>query len=906
MRMLLVACFALGSMAVQAQLDQELSVTANLQEQTLLERLEALNQRIDTRLYYKASEIPELTLPAVNYADTPLATVLEECLSRTFLGYASYRSSGIVIMPKQVIDEVYTANYYKVLEEATVQEAEEPSEEEESHTVTIGDIQSLDPSGETSMKVTITDAEDGQPIIGANVQFTGLGTGTITDENGAFEFRLPVGSHEMIIKYVGYEDLIKEVNIYSNGEVALQMDKGAINLDEVTVSAQGADAGVRGAQVGVTTIDVKNIKKIPALFGEADVIKNLILHPGVSTIGEGATGFNVRGGDVDQNLILQDEGIFFNSSHALGFFSTFNADLISNVNLYKGNIPASYGGRLASAMDVEMRDGDFERFRLKGGVGPVSGRLSLEGPIVKDKVSFVVGGRSTYSDWLLKRINVLEVSRSSAFFYDLNGRLTIKPNARNTLTFSGYNSQDEFIYNEEFGFDYSTTMAQFEYKSIFSDKTFNKLSAVGSQYKSSQADLQGVDASLVSNEINYLKFKNEFTYSPSTDLKVDVGASAILYDILPGDQAPSGNDSEVVSRALENQKAIEGAAFANVEFNVGSALLISGGLRYSLYQFMGPQTIYTYQDPTRPEFTEITGTEQFTDGSIADYNGLEPRVSMRIRTGANTSFKMGYSRTVQYINQIFNSDSPTPNSQWQLSTKYISPMRSHNVSVGVFKNFADNLWETSLEVYGRQIDELFDFKDFADLIVNDHLETELLPGEGRAMGAELSIKKKDGPLNGWLSYTLSRSERLVEGINNNEWYPSNFDKTHDVSLILNIQPNRRNTFTINFSYSTGRPTTPPLGNYITENGLVVPIYSQRNQFRIPDYHRLDVAYTLGKGYKKDKKIQTSWTLSVYNVYARRNAYSVFFTQAAFRQAQANKLAVIGSAIPSLTLNFEIL
>jgi len=900
----LPAFFLLLSLSLSAQRMDSTLVTAQFPAEKLQDRLSAVNELDGITLFYKTAEVPDVDLDASSYDQEPVATLLEDALRRTFLSFANYRKSGLVILPATVLNEVYTANYYKVLEEAGREEA--PAEEEESaQEIVIGDIKSLDPSGETTIKVTVTDAESSDPIIGANVQFTELGTGTITDENGVFEFRLPVGTHEMIIQYVGFQDIIQTIKSYSDGEVALQMEKGAINLDEVTVRAQGADASVRNVQVGVATIDLKNIKKIPALFGEADVIKNLILHPGVSTIGEGATGFNVRGGDVDQNLILQDEGIFFNSSHALGFFSTFNADLISNVNLYKGNIPSSYGGRLASAMDVEMRNGDFERWRLKGGVGPVSGRLSVEGPIVKDKVSLIVGGRSTYSDWLLSRVNVLEVSRSSAFFYDLNGRLTIRPNAKNTFIFSGYNSQDDFVYNEEFGFDYSTTMGQFIYKAIFTEKAYNKLSVVASSYKSAQADLQGVDASLVNNEINYIKIKEQFTYSPSTSLKADLGVSGILYDILPGRQSPNGDQSEVIEQTLQNEKALEAAAFLNAELNIGARMTISGGLRFSLYQFMGPAKVWQYENPERPRFNEITGSTDL-DGKIADYSGLEPRVSMRYQIAESTSIKMGYSRTVQYINQIFNSDSPTPNSQWQLSTNYIAPQRSHNVSIGVFKNFADNLWETSFEVYGRQVDELFDFKDFADLIVNDHLETELLPGEGRAAGAELSIKKKDGPLNGWLSYTLSRSERLVEGINEGNWYPSNFDKTHDISLILNIQPNRRNTFTINFSYSTGRPATPPLGNYITENNLVVPIYSQRNQFRIPDYHRLDLAYTLGKGYKKDKKIQTSWTISVYNAYARRNAFSVFFTQAAFRQAQANKLAVIGSAIPSLTLNFEIL
>jgi len=358
---------------------------------------------------------------------------------------------------------------------------------------------------------------------------------------------------------------------------------------------------------------------------------------------------------------------------------------------------------------------------------------------------------------------------------------------------------------------------------------------------------------------------------------------------------------------LETEQGLESAVFANLEATVTPALIISAGVRAMLYQFMGATTIYEYANPDQPSENTITGTKEFGSGEkIASYNNIEPRLSMRYRFSDVSSIKLGYSRTSQYINQIFNTDSPTPSSQWQLSTSYLKPQKSHNTSIGYFRNFEENLWETSFELYYRDIDQLYDYKDFANLIVNDHLETELLSGIGRSYGAELSIKKKKGELNGWLSYTLSRSERQIEGINRDEWYPSNFDKTHDISLVMNYQPNRRNTLTFNFSYFTGRPTTPPVGNYRTSNGLIVPIYSERNQFRIPDYHRLDVAYTLGKGYKKDQKFQTSWTISVYNVYARKNAFSVFFTQAAFRQAQANKLAVLGSAIPSITFNIEII
>ncbi len=887
-----------------AQSIETTTFSGTYQNATTAQILKDIESKTGIRFFYRPEELPSRRI-SVNFSTLPLNQTLDQVLEGSPLAYLEYRNGQVAIMNAQVVNQVYTVNYYQALARSRDEPREPPRTRQQS--INLGSVKSMSPSGRATLQGSVLNAEDNEPIIGANIIFTGLDGGTITDENGDFTFDLPVGSHEMIIQYVGFDDLIKKVNIYEDGKTRLQMESAAVNLDAVTVTAQAADASVENVQIGVTTLDIKNIKKIPAFLGEADVVKNLLLNPGISSIGEGATGFNVRGGNVDQNLILQDEGFFFNSSHALGFFSTFNTDLINSVQLFKGNIPATYGGRLASAMEVEMRNGDFERFRMKGGLGPVSSRIALEGPLVKNKVSILGGFRSSYSDWILKQVKVLEVNRSSSFFYDGNLRLTIKPSEKSTVILAGYASEDEFVYNAEFGFDYSTLMGQLIYKQIFTDNLFNKFSVTGSQYESAQTDLEGVDASQVNTGVSYLRVKEHLTYTPRRDWQIDAGFSSVYYQVDPGKQAPFGDESEILSDGLDSEQGLESALFANFEATLTPAFIFSAGIRGVFYQFLGPFTEYQYSNPDRPTETTITGTQDYGSGeNIASYSNFEPRVSMRYRFSENTSVKLGYSRTSQYINQIFNTDSPTPNSQWQLSNNYLLPQKSHNSSVGLFRNFEENNWETSLELYYRYIDQLYDFRDFAQLIVNEHIETELLAGIGRSYGAELSIKKKKGELNGWLSYTLSRSERQIEGINRDDWYPSNFDKTHDVSLVMNYQPNRRNTLTINFSYFTGRPTTPPVGNYRTSNGLIVPIYSERNQFRIPDYHRLDVAYTLGKGYKKDKKIQTSWTISVYNVYARRNAFSVFFTQAAFRQAQANKLAVLGSTIPSLTFNIEIL
>ena len=881
----------------------ETKISERFEQQSFQNVLQKIEQDYNIRFFYQEENLPENTY-SVAFEEARLVEVLAYLTDNTLLGFFEYRDHAIILMPRLMINEAYSANYYKALEEALAAPEEETREIKKQ--ITVGDISRLRPSGKALVTGTILDTEGNDPIVGATVFWPDLEIGTATDAEGRFEIEVPTGSYELLLQYTGYEDFREVIKVFSDGEATFRMSSSAVELQEVVVEADAPDANVESAQIGITRVDVAEIKKLPALLGEVDLINSLLLYPGVSTIGEGATGFNVRGGAVDQNLILQDEGFIFNSSHALGFFSTFNADLISNVELYKGNIPAQYGGRLTSVLDVQMRDGNYDRFFVKGGVGPISSRISLEGPIVEGKSSFIGGFRSSYSDWILDLVKVREVNRSSSFFYDANFRVSTRLNEKNTLILAAYASDDEFVYNQEFGFDYRTLMGQMIYKRIFNDNFFSNFSFTASNYESAQTDLEGLDAARLENDLTYFRVKEHLTLTPDEDIKLDAGLAATYYLIDPGAKSPAGDLSQIVSESLEQEKGLESAVFLNADWSLSPAFQLTAGLRFNYYQFLGPKTVYEYENGIVDE-NFITGTTAYGSGeSIASYTSLEPRVSMRYRLDEETSIKGGYSRTAQFINQIFNTDSPTPTSQWQLSTKYIEPTRSHNFSVGVFRNFKNNVWETSLEGYFRSIDALFDYKDFADLNVNDHLETELLSGKGQAYGVEMSVKKKEGLFNGFLSYTFARSLRQVEGINKNDWYPSNFDTPHDLSIVFNYQPNQRNTLTVNFNYGRGRPTTSPIGNFRGNNGLIIPIYSERNQLRIPDYHRLDFAYTIGKGYNRTKRFKTSWTISIYNVYARKNAFSVFFTQGAFQLPVANKLSILGTAFPSLTFNFEVI
>jgi len=885
-----------------AQITSDITVTATYQGQSIPSVLQSIESNHPIQFYYKESDLPQKSITAT-FENTKLSDVLYEVLRDTPLSAMSYRDYAIIIAPQSIVQESYSADYYQALQNNLNEGADT---RESKRTIVVGDFRNLSPTGKATITGTIVDEQTNEPIIGATLLWSELNIGTATDYDGNFETTIPTGEYELLVQYIGYSDLLKKVKVFSDGTVDLALPKAAINLEEVVVSARAVDANVENVQIGVATLDVADIKKTPTFLGEADVVKTLLLNPGVSTIGEGATGFNVRGGNVDQNLMLQDEGFIFNASHALGFFSTFNTDLIRSVNLYKGSIPAQYGGRLASVLDVKLRDGNFEQVKVKGGVGLVSSRISVEGPVIKEKSSFLAGFRSTYSDWVLKAINVEEVKNSSASFYDANLKYTHRFNKKNTLTLSGYASQDDFVFNNEFGFDYATKMGQIALNSIFSDQAYNKFSVAASTYESTQTDLGDLTGADLNSDITYYKFKDILTYTLDNDMKLDMGISSILYKSLPGEQLPVGEFSQVIPKRLEEEQALESAVFVNTEYEVSPRLFINAGLRYSYYQFRGDKTVFQYIDDNPTVGAGgIIGSE-IQGGTIASYSTLEPRASLRYRLNESASIKAGYSRTAQYINQIYNSDVPTPTNQFQLSTTYIAPQRSHNLSAGFFKNLDNNNVETSVEVFARKVDDAFDFRDFADLIVNDHIETELLAGEGRAAGLELSLKKKEGTINGWLSYTYSRSERRIEGINDNEWYKSNFDKPHDVSLVLNYNPNQRHTITVNFNYSTGRPATPPLGSYVTDRGLPIPIFAKRNEVRIPDYHRMDIAYTIGQSYRKTAKFKTSWTLSIYNVYGRRNAFSVFYTRGAFNVPEANKLAILGSAFPALTFNFEFL
>lgn len=876
----------------------EITVSGRFEQQPVSAILKQLLQNKPISLFISDEGL--LDQPkTITFSRVTLTEALADLFKDTSVGYIYYRDYALVVGPKSRINQDYGGRYYSRLTEIISQVAD-PDE------LIIGDRQSLNPFEVVTLSGQIKDDLTGGLIAGATVMLSDSGAITVTDGSGNFNIKVATGKRNLIVQYIGYDQLVKPIMVYSNDTISLALSKNVLNLDEVTIEAVADDANIESTQVGMERIDMKGINKIPVFLGEVDIEKVLLLQPGVSKVAEGSAGFNVRGGEVDQNLILLDEGLLLNSSHALGFLSTFNPDMVQSAELYKGAMPAYYGGRLSSVLDVKTRNGDFQNFKLKAGLSPIAGKLNVETPVIRDKSSISAGLRYNYADLVLKLGNTPDVRQSSSFFYDALIRYAHKITQNTNVEASFYWSNDEFRFSREFGFDYQTLMAQMSIKSQINPRWFSNLSLVANDYQSSRQELDNNIASKLDNYVRYLKLKEVLSYVVSESFKIDGGISAILYKVNPGSIAPTSETSVVVSKQLENEQGLESAIFIQAELEASANLSFSGGLRGVWYQYRGPKSVYQYTAGLPVQLENIEDTLYFDKGEIIEsYYSLEPRLSFRYRLNPTESVKGGYSRTVQFINQISNFTAPTPSSVWQLSNTHIEPARAHNFSLGFFKNYAENLWETGIEGYFRTMDQLTDYKDFADLNVNDHLETELASGQGRSYGLELSIRKKRGLFNGWLSYTLSRTERQVDAINSGEWYPSNLDKTHDVSLVGIFDFNQRHSISISFNYATGRPTTAPIGSYLNEDGLVIPVYSQRNEFRTPDFHRLDLSYTIGQGYNKSKKVRTSWSFSIYNLYGRKNPYSVFFVQKPFNFPTANRFAVLGSVFPSVSFNIEI-
>jgi hypothetical protein len=763
--------------------------------------------------------------------------------------------------------------------------------------------------GKATLAGYVRDMKSGEALIGASVYIDNPHIGVITDQYGYFSLTLPRGRHVIKITSAGMKDTKRQIVLYSDGKLSIEMVDYVQSLKAVIVASEKT-SNVKGLQMGVERLNIKMIKQMPVVFGEADVLRTVLTLPGVTSAGEGSTGFNVRGGSADQNLILFNGATIYNPSHLFGFFSAFNPDVIKDVELYKSSIPEKYGGRLSSVLDVTTRDGNKKKFSGTAGIGPLTSRLTLEGPIVKDKTSFILGGRTTYSDWLLKTIPNSEYNKSSASFYDVNLNINHEINAKNTLNLTGYLSSDRFRLNSDTLYRYNNRNINLKWKHIFNNK-FNGVLMVGhDQYQYSvTSTLNPVNAYKLAFDINQTNLKADFSYIPNASHAIDFGISSIYYNLHPGSFDPIGKQSQVVPDMVQAEQALESAAYIGDKFVISPLLSVEGGLRFSLYNYLGPHDIYSYTAGLPRNVNTLQDTTSYkTNKVIKTYGGPEYRISARYVLSDNASVKLSYNTLRQYIHLLTNSTSISPTDIWKLSDPNIQPQTGDQYSLGFYKNVKSNTIETSVEVYYKNIWHYLDYKSGAVLVMNHHIETDVLNTKGKSYGVELMIKKPTGKINGWISYTYSRTflkqdDPLAgQTINEGNYYPADFDKPNILNFIGNYKFSHRFSVSLNFLYSTGRPITLPVAVYYL-GGSERVYYSDRNQYRVPDYFRSDFSMNIEGNHKIKKLKHSSWTLGVYNLTARKNPYSIYFTEVN-GVVKGYQLSIFGTAIPFITYNIK--
>lgn len=769
---------------------------------------------------------------------------------------------------------------------------------------------------------TISEASSNETLIGVTVAISELRTGTTTNEYGFYSITLPEGEYQVIVSYLGFQEVVRTINLNQNQKLDFKLEEKAEELAEVVVTDDVEKLDIKKPQMSVTSLSSNTIKQVPVVLGEADVIKSLVLLPGITNAGEASSGFNVRGGAVDQNLILLDEAIVFNSSHLFGFFSVFNPDAIKDVKLFKGGIPARYGGRVSSVLEIFQKEGNSKEFKVNGGIGAVASRLLVEGPIQKDRTAFLIGGRASYAHLFLPLFDV----NSKAYFYDLNTKINHKINDNNSVFLSGYFGRDLFNVSERFVNIYGNAVGNLRWNHLFSDKLFSNLSLIYSDY------YYGLELDFVGFEwnsgIQNFNVKYDLKHYLSDKLQMNYGLNSIYYVFNPGKIVPNSPDSGIIEEQLTKKYANENAVYVDIEHQISENLSVEYGLRASQFNRFGQDEFFVYQNNNPVEFDPFTLTYREANpidtispgrsGTLKSFFNLEPRVSMSYTFKENNSIKASYTRLAQYLHLLSNTSSPTPLDVWTPSGPFVEPQLLDQYAMGYFRNIKSGAYTLETEVFYKDIQNRIDYIDGANLIANNAIEQVILNGQARAYGLEILFRKNEGQFKGWLAYTLSRSEQrtpgrtlnfdtgrsnLETGINFGDWYSTPFDKTHDLSLYGSFELNDKWSFNANFVYQTGQPTNYPIGQFEFE-GLSVPYYGLRNKERLPDYHRLDISAILTPRKNKGRKVQSEWVFSIYNAYNRMNAASINFRENEDTgRNEAVRTAIFG-IVPSVTYNFK--
>ncbi len=760
----------------------------------------------------------------------------------------------------------------------------------------------------------ISDTSSNETLIGVNIVAKETKYFAISNEYGFYSLTLPKGDYEIIISYVGYATISETISLTQNTKRNFSLQESGEELKEVVINTEKTKANIRKPEMSVNKLSINTIKQMPVVLGEVDVIKSILFLPGVTNAGEGQSGFNVRGGGADQNLILLDEATIFNSSHVFGFFSVFNPDAIKDLKLYKGGIPSKFGGRASSVLDIYQKDGNSKDFHLNGGIGLITSRLLAEGPIVKDKGSFLIGGRGSYAHLFLK----LSDNKNSAYFYDLNTKLNYKLNKNNSVYLSGYFGRDVFSLSESFVNTYGNSTLNLRWNHLFNDKLFSNLSLIYSDYYYG-LKLDFIGFNWDSGIKNY-NLKYDFKHYLSSNIKLNYGFNTTYYDFNPGTIEPSKPDSAINFRQLDRKYAFEPALYLEAEQKITNKLAINYGFRYSMFYRLGNSTVNLYANNQPVNYdsdlkiyekaTPIGTTFYGKNKTIASFDNFEPRFSAAYELNENQSVKASYNRMVQYLQLVSNTASPTPLDVWTPSDNYIKPQIADQVAIGYFNNFIDDAYTIEIESFYKKIKNRIDYIDGADLIANEAIEQVILNGEMKSYGLEILLRKNAGKLSGWIAYTLSKSQQKTPGrtpdeigINNGEWYRSAYDKTHNIAITATYKKSEKWTFGGNFTLQTGQPVTYPNGQYVYQ-GITVPSYGIRNKNSLPTYHHLDLAATYIPKPNKKKGWQGEWVFSVYNIYGRKNAASISFRENADTgNNEAVRLSIFG-IVPSVSYNFK--
>jgi len=910
--LLIINLFSIYSTDAQTE---DIKINYSASNVPFIELVKEIEKKHQLKFFFDNAWIDSLSV-TVNYNNIPLNQVLDEVFNKVNLHHYIDNQGNIILTQKLVIKSSIAENYLAPISDQNIVDNitdfdryNDKNNGEGIEKIAIGTI---DGNGKSTATIIgyIKDIDSGEPLTGASVFVPESKTGTVADADGYYMLTVNKGTYHIEFRFFGMKTIIKEITVNSDGQLNINLPKEMVSLTEVIVKEDKYN-NIRGMQIGLEKLSMREIKELPLAAGESDILKASLMLPGIQSVGESAAGYNVRGGSADQNLFIINNVPIFNTSHMFGFFSTFNPEIIKDFKLFKSNIPVEYGGRISSVFDIRTKQGNKKNFSLKGGISPVTAKLSIEGPIIKDKSSFIIGFRSTYSDWILKQIDNPEIKNSNVYFNDVIANISHEINGNNQVTAFGYYSMDNYNMAEDINYHYFNYGSSINWKHIFSKRFYSNMSAVISNY-----NLQVIDSTIsesaykFKHNVKYYEINEAFSYLPNTKHEIKFGFSTILHKTDPGSYEPTNDISIYKPRTFETEAALESAIYLGDIFEINQKFSLEGGLRYTFYNFLGPKTIYNYQENLYPSANTVKDTSYYKNfESIKRYSGLDIRLSFRYLINNLNSLKFGYSRINQYLFLLSNTVSISPTDRWKLCDAYTKPIVGDQYNIGYYRNFRNTNFEASAEIYFKENKNVPDFRNGADLIKNENIERDILSGYGQNYGIEFMVKKNNGKLSGWANYSYSRSELRFKGnsmeetINNGEFYPANYDKPHNVNVVTNLRFTRRLSFSTNFTYSTGRPATYPISKY-SLNGHTIIDYSDRNAERIPDYCRIDISFNLEGNLERKKLAHSFWMLSVYNLTGRKNAYSVFFEQENGK-IKGYKLSIYGVPIITLSYNFKL-